>query len=103
MFQDLSNTSLTKISPERTKASPSVYSENDGSFNSEENLRWISRKITSKPYIVGKDTEDVNKSLVPSVSSQGMYIGKGMFDIDGYLFKIEGGDEQISYDSSDND
>lgn len=103
MFQDLSNTSLTKISPERTKASPSVYSENDGSFNSEENLRWISRKITSKPYIVGKDTEDVNKSLVPSVSSLGMYIGKGMFDIDGYLFKIEGGDEQISYDSSDND
>ena len=99
MFQDLSNTSLTKISPERTKASPSVRSENDGSFNSEENLRWISRKITSKPYIVGKDTAEVNNSLKPSVSAFGMYIGKGMFDIDGYLFKVEGGNEQISYDT----
>ena len=99
MFQDLSNTSLTKISPERTKASPSVRSENDGSFNSEENLRWISRKITSKPYIVGKDTAEVNNSLKPSVSAFGMYIGKGMFDIDGYLFKVEGGNEQISYDA----
>ena len=98
MFQDLSNTDLTKISPERTKASPSVRSENDGSFNSEENLRWISRKITSKPYIVGKDTAEVNNSLKPSVSAFGMYIGKGMFDIDGYLFKVEGGNEQISYD-----
>lgn len=99
MFQDLSNTDLTKISPERTKASPSVRSENDGSFNSEENLRWISRKITSKPYIVGKDTAEVNNSLKPSVSAFGMYIGNGMFDIDGYLFKVEGGNEQISYDS----
>lgn len=98
MFQDLSNTDLTKISPERTKASPSVRSENDGSFNSEENLRWISRKITSKPYIVGKDTAEVNNSLKPSVSAFGMYIGNGMFDIDGYLFKVEGGNEQISYD-----
>ena len=98
MFQDLSNSSLTHLNPDNTKASPSVYSENDGSFNSEENMRWISKKITQKPFIVGKDTAEVNKSFSVGEAPYGAYIGEGLFSIDGYLFKASG-DGNVTYDT----
>lgn len=98
MFQDLSNSSLTHLNPDNTKASPSVYSENDGSFNSEENMRWISKKITQKPFIVGKDTAEVNKSFSVGEAPYGAYIGEGLFSIDGYLFKASG-EGNVTYDT----
>ena len=98
MFQDLSNSSLTYLNPDRTKASPSVYSENDGSFNSEENLRWATKKIAQKPFIVGKDTAEVNKSFTFSGAPYGAYIGEGLFNIDGYLFKASS-NGNVTYDS----
>ena len=98
MFQDLSNSSLTYLDSNQTKASPSVYSENDGSFNSEENLRWATKKIAQKPFIVGKDTAEVNRSFTFSGAPYGAYIGEGLFNIDGYLFKSSS-KGNVTYDS----
>ena len=98
MFQDLNNSSLTRLNPDNTKASPSVYSENDGSFNSEENMRWISKKITQKPFIVGKDTAEVNESFSVREAPYGAYVGEGLFSIDGYLFKAAS-DGNVTYDT----
>ena len=97
MFEDLSNSQLTYTNPNRTKASPSVYSDNDGSFNSEENLRWMTKKIAQKPFIVGKDTAEVNRSLETGEGPYGLYVSDGVFNTDGYLFKVSGS-PNVSYD-----
>lgn len=97
MFADLGKSELTKVSPDKTKASPSVYSENDGSFNSEENLRWTTKKIASKPFVVGEDTTKTSSALKASSGPYGFYISEGMFNIDGYLFKVAS-DPHVSYD-----
>lgn len=99
MFDDLNKSQLTYSNPSQTKASPSVYSDNDGSFNSEENLRWMTKKMAQKPFIVGRDTEDVDSNLSTSGAPYGLYIGEGLFSIDGYLFKVSP-DSNVSYDNS---
>ena len=98
MFEDLSRSQLTYTNPNQTKSSPSVYSDNDGSFNSEENLRWMTKKIAQKPFIVGKNTEDVNNNLQTSGAPYGLYVGEGLFNIDGYLFKVSP-NANVSYDN----
>ena len=97
MFADLEKSELTKVNPDRTKASPSVYSENDGSFNSEENLRWATKKIAPKPFVVGENTDKTSGVLKASSGPYGFYISEGMFNIDGYLFKVAS-DSHVSYD-----
>lgn len=89
MFNDLSNQELNKIPILDAKAYPSVNSPNDGGFNSEENMRWITKMLTTKPFIVGQTDEAVNnafKSL--GAAGNGVYTASGMFSVDGYVFKL---------------
>lgn len=90
MFQDIISNQNNLITMNMVKASPSVNSPNDGAFNSEENARWANKKITTKPYIVGKDEAEVAKSFGDDIIMAGYscYTGDAMFSIDGYLFKL---------------
>ena len=82
------------------KANPSVYSPNDGGFNSEENMRWAVKKLATKPFIIGETPEIVKKSLQMSLDINTMKtkISDGMFSIDGYTIKLSN-HEDISFDA----
>ena len=103
MFNDITNQSLNKVSMSNAKAYPSVNSPNDGGFNSEENLRWITKKMTTKPFIIGQTDEDVNSSFGQTgAAGNGIYMKPGVFSVDGYMFKIAN-PENISFDAQSSD
>lgn len=98
MFNDIN--SIYKLPLNQVKSSPSVNSPNDGAFNSEENVRWANKKLTTKPFIYGRTEQDVENSLGRDVRLgwYGAYCGDAMLSIDGYLIKIAN-NENISYDA----
>lgn len=102
-FPELAASSVESLPCANVKASPSVNSPNDGSFNSEENLKWGNRKLSQKPFIVGKTPEDVRKQFVIADNDgDSVQISGGMLSYDGYLFNINS-TETISYDKSTSD
>lgn len=90
MFSDILSNQNNLMRMDMVKASPSVNSPNDGSFNSEENARWANKKLATKPFIVGQTEEDVAKSFGTDIRIGGYsyYTGDSLFSIDGYLFKL---------------
>ena len=72
------------------KANPSVYSPNDGGFNSEENMRWAVKKLATKPFIIGETKDIVDNSLRMSFDRNTLQtkLSGGMCSIDGYTIKI---------------
>lgn len=99
MFSDLTNNSLNSINIGKVKAYPSVNSPNDGGFNSEENLRWLVKKILTKPFITGISDEDIKDAFAPTGGGpDGVYVNPGMFSSDGYTIKIAPTD-YISFDA----
>ena len=72
------------------KANPSVYSPNDGGFNSEENMRWAVKKLATKPFIIGETKDIVDNSLRMSIDRNTLQtkLSGGMCSIDGYTIKI---------------
>lgn len=98
MFNDLITDNLVGMS--NVKASPSVNSPNDGDFNSEENARWATKKLTTKPFVVGQTEKEVADNSFGndmSVAGYSFYTGSALFSIDGYLFKLAS-PGQTSYD-----
>lgn len=98
MFNDLITDNL--ISMSQVKASPSVNSPNDGDFNSEENARWATKKLTTKPFVVGQTEEEVANNTFGNdmtIAGYSFYTGSALFSIDGYLFKLAAPGE-TSYD-----
>ena len=81
------------------KANPSVYSPNDGGFNSEENMRWAVKKLATKPFIIGETKDIVDNSLRMSFDRNTLQtkLSGGMCSIDGYTIKIADKDN-ISFD-----
>ena len=101
IIERLENSILDSVPSVNIKASPSANSQNDGLFNSEENLKWANKKLSQKPFIVGKDSEDVDKHLSIALDKgTSIELSSGMFSSDGYLFKIakEG---HLDYDEAD--
>ena len=99
MFSDIKDQSLNKIPMSDAKAYPSVNSPNGGGFNSEENLRWLTKKLATKPFIVGANDDEVNNAFGSNgEAGDGIYIKPGMFSIDGYVFKFAE-PEEISFDN----
>ena len=89
MFSDIKDQSLNKIPMSDAKAYPSVNSPNGGGFNSEENLRWLTKKLATKPFIVGANDDEVNNAFGSNgEAGDGIYTKPGMFSIDGYVFKF---------------
>lgn len=102
MFSDLNNQSLNKIPTNNAKAYPSVNSPNDGGFNSEENLRWLTKAIANKPFIIGQTDDDVNIVFDGhGEGGNGVYTTSGFFSIDGYIGKIAQ-QSDISFDKETN-
>ena len=98
MFDDLTNTSLNKIPLSDVKAAPSENSPNDGGFNNEENLRWLTKKLVSKPFIIGDTEAELSAAFSATTDEDGNdIINAGMFSIDGYTFKL-GDPAHISFD-----
>jgi hypothetical protein len=103
VFSDLNNQNLNKILLSKVKAYPSVNSPNDGGFNSEENMRWLTKAIANKPFIIGSNDDIVNSQFGSNgASGNGMYSAPAMFSIDGYLFKLAN-QEDLSFDNTDKD
>lgn len=99
IYQDFLNNKIVSLPINEVKANPSVYSPNGGGLNSEENLRWMVKRLTTKNYVVGNSVEEVNKSLNTTISKDSISLGDGIFSIDGYTFKLaESG--HTSYDDS---
>lgn len=70
------------------KAAPSVYSPNNGNFNSEENLKWLANKLATKPFVIGKTTEEMRDNMKPILDGNIIKISDGLFSIQGYTFKM---------------
>lgn len=103
MFSDLNNQSLNKIPTSKAKAYPSVNSPNEGGFNSEENLRWLTKAIANKPFIIGQTDDDVNRSFGENETTwDGSTLMPGFFSIDGYIGKIAD-QTNISFDNESTD
>lgn len=103
MFSDLNDTIMNKVPTSKAKAYPSVNSPNEGGFNSEENLRWLTKAVTTKPFIVGQRDSDVNRSFgYEGEAGNGVYIYPGFFSIDGYLGKVAK-QSDISFDNTSKD
>lgn len=97
MFNDIDK--VCKLPLNQVKASPSVNSPNDGAFNSEENVRWANKKLTTKPFIYGKTEKDVARSFGSDVAYgwYGAYCNDAMFSMDGYLIRVAD-ENNLSYD-----
>ena len=102
-FPDLEQSVVDTLPCANVKASPSINSPNDGSFNSEENLKWTNKKLSQKPFIVGDTPEDVrNQFSIIENNGDSVKITGGLFSDGGYLFNINN-TETISYDKSSTD
>lgn len=98
IIENMETKFLNSIPSANVKASPSVNSQNDGIFNSEENMKWANSKLAQKPFIVGKNSEDTDKRFSILLDrGTSIDISSGMFSSDGYLFKI-GEQGSLSYD-----
>lgn len=98
IFNYFDESSVDSTPTGNVKASPSVNSPNDGSFNSEENLKWANKKLTQKPFIVGDTPEEVRKQL-SIVRNDGdvLQMSGGKISSGGFLFNIND-TANISYD-----
>lgn len=100
-FNDLDkNTPIDKIQAQQAKAYPSVNSMNDGSYNSEDNMRYLTKSLTTKPFVVGQTSSKVDNSFdKPNEIDE---VTSGMVGIDGYLMRLSKAG-QVSFDSDSND
>lgn len=84
MFNDLDNMSLNPVYTQNVKAYPSINSPNSGGFNDEINMKWISKKFTSKPFVIDTDTAFKKKKQTANT----LYISSGSVCIDGYMVRL---------------
>lgn len=98
----IDNTNNISPTLSQIKAHPSVYSPNEGNFNSEDNLKWLANKLSTKPFIIGKSNKDIKNNLKPVLKGNKIGIADGFFSIEGYTFKLasdEDPNRKISFDS----
>ena len=83
---------MSDILTKNVKSYPSIYSKNGGNINSEENMRWMTKRLTTKPYVINGLGLD---------GQNGINIGNGLESTDGYTIKISN-TETISFDKEQN-
>lgn len=88
-----------------TKAYPSINSTNGGNIHSEENVRWLTKQFTNKPFVISHVANYVD-SADPLTNTggagDGSYISGGLLNIDGWLVNISPGMDNTSFDKSTN-
>lgn len=84
------------------KSYPSVNSANGGNVHSEENVRWLTRQFTKKPFIIPYDNNEDFKEF--DYEGVALYAGRtngGMANIDGYVFNMADAITKTSFNNSD--
>ena len=82
------------------KSYPSVNSSNGGQIHSEENVRWLTRQFTKKPFIIQYDDNDMQEfEYQGAVLNAGTTTG-GMVNIDGYIINTAEDITKISFDNT---
>ena len=83
------------------KAYPSVNSTNGGQIHSEENVRWLTRQFTKKPFIIPySDNEDFDEFWYEGASLNAGRSNGGMVNIDGYIINTVDNIEKTSFDNT---
>ena len=85
------------------KAYPSVNSTNGGQIHSEENVRWLTRQFTKKPFIIPySNNEDFDEFWYEGASLNVGRSNGGMVNIDGYIINTVDNIEKTSFDNTQN-
>lgn len=84
------------------KAYPSVNSTNGGQIHSEENVRWLTRQFTKKPFIIPyTDNETFNEFWYEGAVLNAGRCNGGMVNIDGYIINAVDSSNKTSFDNED--
>ena len=106
MFSNLSDSSAIRFDFPQMKAYPSVYSANNGNMHTEETVRWLTKKISSKSFIAATDKDKfyIDCDALAEYASEGRGIGISpvSMSIDGYQIK-KGSPSEVSFDVYDNE
>ena len=83
------------------KTYPSVNSTNGGQIHSEENVRWLTRQFTKKPFIIPyANNENFDEFWYEGASLNVGRSNGGMVNIDGYIINTVDNIEKTSFDNT---
>ena len=103
---NLTRSDILTVYPNEAKAYPSVYSMNSGDLHSEEDVKWITNKVTDKAFIASRDQANfyIDTNAIPMYESNGikMYMYPASVSLDGYLIKV-GDPANASFDTYSTD
>jgi hypothetical protein len=84
------------------KAYPSVNSTNGGQIHSEENVRWLTRQFTKKPFIIPyTDNETFDEFWYEGAVLNAGRCNGGMVNIDGYIINAVDATNKTSFDNEE--
>ena len=82
------------------KSYPSINSSNNGHIHSEENVRWLSKQFTKKPFIIQYDDNDMDEFYYEGASLNAGITNGGMVNIDGYIINTASDMTKLSFDNT---
>lgn len=88
-----------------TKAYPSINSTNGGNIHSEENIRWLTKQFTDKPFLIPNIANETtsNYPLTNTAGAgNGLYISGGLVNVNGWLINLADSINNTSFDKSNN-
>lgn len=83
------------------KSYPSINSSNNGHIHSEENVRWLSKQFTKKPFIIQYDDNDMDEFYYEGASLNAGITNGGMVNIDGYIINTASDMTKLSFDNTE--
>ena len=83
-----------------TKSYPSINSSNAGLIHSEENVRWLTKQFTKKPFIIQYDDNDMDEFAYTGADLYAGIANGGMVNIDGYIINSANDMTALSFDNT---
>lgn len=84
------------------KSYPSVNSTNGGQIHSEENVRWLTRQFTKKPFVIPYDNnEQFNEFWYEGAVINAGKTNGGMVNIDGYIINTADNTAKTTFDNTE--
>lgn len=83
------------------KSYPSINSSNNGHIHSEENVRWLSKQFTKKPFIIQYDDNNMDEFHYEGASLNAGITNGGMVNIDGYIINTASDMTKLSFDNTE--
>ena len=95
---DIDNSLIYKF----IKSYPSINSTNGGQTHSEENVRWLTRQFTKKPFIIPyTDNESFDEFWYEGAVLNAGRTNGGMANIDGYIINMADTTTKTSFDNTE--